>query len=294
MTFRPFIIFILLIWIGIVIADKSSLSLLSLSPDQLPSQQTCASLRTCDACYRTTGCHFCVDDQRCHAIGSFYGCLWGASCDPAQCFREKSEYIGTTKLGPVTIISVIGACLLFCTIILLSIHVCMYGCLICRACFGRNPQTIDGSSLPLMDQQHRQHDSSMTSGSSSDNSPNRGRYRPPVVPTRVRDDDQSRDGGSTSSATIGVTIAPPSSSSTSQQGQSSQSQGVTIPSSLPPHVPQNTSTDESNQSDINGALFYDGVARWVPANEGNHHHQQHQHNPRQDKAKPSKHQPNQR
>ncbi len=61
---------------------------------------SCADVKDCEQCYRVTGCHWC-QDNKCHAMGSFYGCIYGASCDGSvdPCIRKEPEYIGTGSIS---------------------------------------------------------------------------------------------------------------------------------------------------------------------------------------------------
>ncbi len=59
---------------------------------------SCAELKDCEACYNTTGCHFCEQDLQCHAYGSFYGCIYGLTCNATNpCIRTESEYRGYVR-----------------------------------------------------------------------------------------------------------------------------------------------------------------------------------------------------
>jgi len=45
------------------------------------SLDVCTELLDCGNCTAETGCHWCKKDQKCHVIGSWNGCLIGATCD---------------------------------------------------------------------------------------------------------------------------------------------------------------------------------------------------------------------
>ncbi|CAM9150087.1 unnamed protein product [Choristocarpus tenellus] len=55
---------------------------------------SCASMVACNSCRNVTGCHWCPD-QKCHAIGSRFGCIIGTYCyNNDQCQREEPEHRG--------------------------------------------------------------------------------------------------------------------------------------------------------------------------------------------------------
>ena len=73
---------------------------------------SCRTIRACEPCYATTGCHFCASDRQCHAYGSAYGCIYGASCEAEDgCIRKNPEslpYIGANFGEIILIVFLVG------------------------------------------------------------------------------------------------------------------------------------------------------------------------------------------
>jgi hypothetical protein len=52
---------------------------------------SCASLGSCAACYDTYTCHWCDNDQACHARGSVHGCTIGSTCKTKPDVKPKEN-----------------------------------------------------------------------------------------------------------------------------------------------------------------------------------------------------------
>lgn len=57
---------------------------------------SCNTLVSCKTCTEEQFCHWCESDNKCHVIGSVFGCTVGMDCkDSLECMRQEPEYIGT-------------------------------------------------------------------------------------------------------------------------------------------------------------------------------------------------------
>ena len=68
---------------------------------------SCASYTSCNKCSISSSyCHWCSNDNSCHTIGSWYGCLYGTDCNSIeQCERSTPEYIGFSTSSKVIMVS---------------------------------------------------------------------------------------------------------------------------------------------------------------------------------------------
>ena len=104
------------------------LSSFGLGIDEFGHTVSCSSLTDCEQCYKTTGCHYCQDSQ-CHAMGSYYGCIYGASCEGAKdpCVRHVPTFkgVGNISFTSIAMMTLLSA------IIFLFIWVVLYLGLVC-------------------------------------------------------------------------------------------------------------------------------------------------------------------
>jgi hypothetical protein len=78
---------------------------------------SCAAMPDCLSCSNSSyACHWCASDNRCHAVGSPYGCLYGVNCygnDGEWSVNAPSRILSTLTIHTLTGFGP-GAMLCFC------------------------------------------------------------------------------------------------------------------------------------------------------------------------------------
>ena len=95
-------------WYGCAIGASCS------NPSNDTADNTCHSHTSCTDCALSSSmCHWCVFDDGCHAIGSFYGCAHGVNCySNDRCQRETPEKIQEAifaDIGVIPLVLIISA-----------------------------------------------------------------------------------------------------------------------------------------------------------------------------------------
>lgn len=83
-----------------VVHDSAEVNIVSLSSSSSLSSLTsesCTETETCEACNSFHTCHWCAHDSACHAIGSYYGCAFGSTCDSQK--KKKNARNETDPTG---------------------------------------------------------------------------------------------------------------------------------------------------------------------------------------------------
>ena len=74
------------------------------------TSNSCYSHTDCQNCTKTTVCHWCSHDQRCHAMGSVFGCALGSSCHPPPPQPPKPQADACTAYPNCTACSAFHTC----------------------------------------------------------------------------------------------------------------------------------------------------------------------------------------
>jgi len=63
------------------------------------AKMNCKDYTNCTACALSSwGCHWCSFDDKCHAVGSIYGCAYGVNCySNDRCQRDVPQYVYNTN-----------------------------------------------------------------------------------------------------------------------------------------------------------------------------------------------------
>lgn len=87
---------------------KPSLAPPPLPPQSSASKKNCADYSNCKDCTLSSWkCHWCQFDNRCHAVGSIYGCATGVNCYSNQrCHRSTPQMVDTRNHTAMALYSI--------------------------------------------------------------------------------------------------------------------------------------------------------------------------------------------